>query len=103
MSGFQLFINTIPFNLYALLTIFAVVFLAVTGIDFGKMKIHERNAAKGDLFTSGKDDIESSESQPQNLSAKGKVIDLVLPVIVLIIFSSWRNDFTQVSFPELQT
>ena len=49
------------------------------------MKIHERNAAKGDLFTSGKDDIESSESQPQNLSAKGKVIDLVLPVIVLII------------------
>lgn len=85
MSGFQLFINTIPFNLYALLTIFAVVFLAVTGIDFGKMKIHERNAAKGDLFTSGKDDIESSESQPQNLSAKGKVIDLVLPVIVLII------------------
>lgn len=85
MSGFQLFINTIPFNLYALLTIFTVVFLAVTGIDFGKMKIHERNAAKGDLFTSGKDDIESSESQPQNLSAKGKVIDLVLPVIVLII------------------
>ena len=49
----QLFLRTIPYNLYAILTLFMVIFITVTAFDFGLMKKHEENAAKGDLFTSG--------------------------------------------------
>lgn len=83
ISGFQLFLNTIPYNLYAILTLVMVIFISVTAFDFGLMKKHEINAANGDLFTSGKDEFEQvSESE---VNPNGKVIDLVLPVAVLII------------------
>ena len=52
-SGFSLFINAIPWNFYAILTIVMMFFLALTGFDFGGMRRHERNALAGDLFTSG--------------------------------------------------
>jgi len=54
-DGFSLFLQTIPFNLYAWLTILMVIFMGVTGLDYGPMKKFEENAAKGDLF-SGKND-----------------------------------------------
>ena len=81
ISGFQLFLRTIPYNLYAWLTILMVIFMGVTGLDYGPMKKFEENAAKGDLF-SGKNDYENVKENI--ISAKGKVIDLVLPVIFLI-------------------
>ena len=83
ITGFQLFLRTIPYNLYAILTLVMVFYIIVTGFDFGLMKKHEMNAEKGDLFTSGKEEFE--QTQPENVNVKGKVIDLVLPVLVLIV------------------
>ena len=83
ITGFQLFLSTIPYNLYALLTLVMVVFIIMTGLDFGLMKVHERNAARGDLFTSGGKEFD--QVKDEEISANGKVIDLVLPVLVLIV------------------
>ncbi|MBQ7597653.1 MAG: Na+/H+ antiporter NhaC family protein [Clostridia bacterium] len=81
-SGMSLFINAIPYNFYALLTIVMMLFLAISKFDYGPMKKHERNALEaGDLFTSGtKQAVEAME-----VNEKGRVIDLVLPVVILII------------------
>ena len=57
ITGFQLFLRTIPYNLYALLTLAMVLFVVITGFDFGQMKRHEKNAANGDLFTSGAEEL----------------------------------------------
>ena len=83
ISGFQLFLNTIPYNLYAILTIVMVLFISITAFDFGLMKKHEENAAKGDLFTSGAEEFEQVSEEEVN--PNGKVMDLVLPVAVLIV------------------
>ncbi|WP_456081845.1 Na+/H+ antiporter NhaC family protein [Mediterraneibacter sp.] len=83
ISGFQLFLRTIPYNLYAILTLVMVFFICFTGFDFGLMKKHEDNAAKGDLFTSGGDEFEQVSEDEVNPG--GKVMDLVLPVTVLIV------------------
>lgn len=83
ISGFQLFLRTIPYNLYAILTLVMVFFICFTGFDFGLMKKHEKNAAKGDLFTSGGDEFEQVSEDEVNPG--GKVMDLVLPVAVLIV------------------
>lgn len=83
ITGFQLFLRTIPYNLYALLTIAMVLFIIISGFDFGLMKKHEENASKGDLFTSGAEEFEKIEEEDG--SKNGKVMDLVLPVAVLIV------------------
>ena len=83
ISVFQLFLRTIPYNLYAILTLVMVFFICFTGFDFGLMKKHEENAAKGDLFTSGGDEFEQVSEDEVNPG--GKVMDLVLPVAVLIV------------------
>lgn len=83
INGFQLFLRTIPYNLYAILTLVMVFFICFTGFDFGLMKKHEENAAKGDLFTSGGDEFEQVSEDEVNPG--GKVMDLVLPVAVLIV------------------
>lgn len=83
ISGFQLFLRTIPYNLYAILTLVMVFFICFTGFDFGLMKKHEENAAKGDLFTSGGDEFEQVSEDEVNPG--GKVMDLVFPVAVLIV------------------
>ncbi len=82
-EGISLFIKTIPFNFYALLTIVMLITITLLKFDFGPMKKHEINAAKGDLF-SAKDSV-YAKSEEEEVSSKGKVIDLILPVIVLII------------------
>ncbi|HIZ12545.1 MAG TPA: Na+/H+ antiporter NhaC family protein [Candidatus Mediterraneibacter stercorigallinarum] len=82
ISGFQLFLNTIPYNLYAILTLVMVFFIAVTAFDFGLMKKHEDNAAKGDLFTSGGEEFDQVSEDEVN--PNGRVMDLILPVAVLI-------------------
>lgn len=83
VNGISLFIKTIPYNMYALLTILMVILMSVLNVDFGPMRTHELNAAKGDLFTTGENDYSATSETP--VTTKGKVIDLVLPVIVLIV------------------
>ena len=85
MNGFELFISAIPYNFYALLTIVMMFTLAFANFDYGPMKLHEMNAyLNGDLFTSGKDSAEKSDDA-ENGNPKGKVIDLIIPVVILVI------------------
>ena len=83
VDGFTLFLQSIPYNLYALLTIVMVVAISAMGFDYGPMKKQEDMAEKGDLF--GGTGNEYIIDAKQHVSDKGKVIDLVLPVLVLII------------------
>ena len=81
-QGLNLFLQSIPYNLYALLTLACVLLMAVMKLDYGKMRQHEINAMNGDLF--------SCENHPFDETAaagnpNGKVIDLVLPVLGLIV------------------
>ncbi len=84
MSGISLFIKAIPFNFYALLTIVMMIVLAVSKFDYGPMKLHEKNAIeKGDLFTSGGEEFADS-TEDENANPKGRVWDLVVPVVFLV-------------------
>lgn len=83
VNGISLFINTIPYNLYAFLTILMVIFISVSDTDYGPMKIHEDNAKNGDIFTT-KNNTYKQDAQP--VTERGRVIDLILPVAVLIVF-----------------
>ena len=83
INGFQTFIRTIPYNYYALLTILMMFIIIFRRIDFGPMKRHELNAYKGDLFTTG--GAGKGTDEKIEISDKGIVLDLVLPVAVLII------------------
>ena len=84
VSGLQLFISAIPWNYYAVLTIFTLIILAVFDIDFGPMKVHEDNAKRGDIYTTPERPFEGADDESKN-STNGKVIDLIIPVIVLIV------------------
>jgi len=81
-NGLYLFIKAIPFNFYAILTIAMMIFLALTNLDFGPMAKHERNAReKGDIFSGVK---AMADAANETANPKGKVLDLVLPIVVLI-------------------
>ena len=80
-NGLSYFVRAIPYNFYSLLTIVMVIALAVMKFDYGPMRRHEFNAQAGDLFS----DDNRVESTDEEVSSKGKVIDLILPVIVLIV------------------
>ena len=81
-KGLDLFIAAIPYNFYSLLTFVFIIVIALLGYDYGSMRIHEINAMeKGDLFTSGDRPVASEEDAP---NPKGRIIDLVLPIVVLI-------------------
>ena len=80
-QGIALFIRAIPFNFYSLLTFVFIIGLTLMKFDYGPMRIHELNAKKnGDLYTAG----DKAEVEENNPSTNGKVLDLVLPIIVLI-------------------
>ena len=82
-EGLNLFIKAIPFNFYAILTVVMMVTIVIMKFDFGPMKLHEKNAEeKGDLFTTLQ---ETSSLAEEKANEKGKVIDLILPVVILII------------------
>lgn len=82
-DGFSIFIRAIPYNYYAILTIVMMVTLVLAKEDYGPMKEHEDNAIAGDLYTT---DDRPYESAQENVTYnKGKVIDLVFPIISLII------------------
>ena len=83
VDGFNLFLQAIPYNLYALLTILMVFFLCVTNFDFGPMRKAQQEALKAAFEeTEAKDEI-----QGMRVSPNGRVLDLVLPILVLIVCS----------------
>ena len=82
-NGFEIFIKAIPYNFYALFTILMMVVLVMTKADYGPMKKHEANALKGDLYTT--EDRPYENAAQQVVSTKGKVIDLVIPIVSLIV------------------
>jgi len=84
VDGLQLFVSAIPWNYYALLTVFMLAVLAIFDLDYGPMKTHEDNAKKGDLYTTPERPFEGANDESKN-STNGKVADLVVPVIVLIV------------------
>ncbi len=81
-QGLSLFIQAIPFNFYSLMTFVFIIAITLMKFDYGPMKLHELNAENGDLFTSGTNENANEEDTPA--TNKAKVIDLVLPIIVLI-------------------
>ena len=83
INGFTMFLRTIPYNYYALLTLIMILFLIFTGTDYGPMKLNEDNALKGDLFTT-EDRPYGDDVDDDGTAACGHVIDLILPVLVLI-------------------
>ncbi len=81
-QGIALFIKAIPYNFYSLLTFIFIIYICVRKFDFGPMKLHEYNAINnGDLYTLG----EKVDETEEVVSSKGKVADLILPVVVLIV------------------
>ena len=82
-NGISIFVQSIPFNFYALLTILMMVLIICMKIDFGSMLLHENNARQGDLFTSGKSEQPSETSLEEG--RVGQVSDMFVPVILLVI------------------
>lgn len=82
-DGFSIFIQAIPYNFYALLTIVMMVAMVLTKTEFGSMAVHETNAQKGDLFTTESRPYSSTDGALVN--SNGKVIDLLIPILSLII------------------
>ena len=85
-KGLQLFINAIPYNFYSLLTFVFIIAICVMSFDYGSMAMHEFNAQyKDDLYTTG--ERVDKELENEEVNPNGRVIDLILPVIVLILVS----------------
>ena len=82
-DGFSIFIRAIPFNYYALLTIVMMVAIVMLKMDYGPMKLHEKNALSGDLYTTPDRPYANAEDEVDD--SKGGVIDLIFPVAVLIV------------------
>lgn len=82
ISGFEMFLRAIPYNLYSLLTIAMVIVITLVGLDFGSMKKHEDNAKKGDLYTTP--DRPYANVEETVTKSNSKIMDLILPIIVLI-------------------
>ncbi|MBP3372761.1 MAG: Na+/H+ antiporter NhaC family protein [Clostridia bacterium] len=83
INGFQMFMQAIPYNFYAILTLVMVFVTSYFLFDFGKMKKHELAAANGDLFFGSND--EYADASKEVVKEKAKVADLILPVLVLIV------------------
>jgi Na+/H+ antiporter NhaC len=84
LDGFELFVQTIPYNFYALLTITMMITISLMNFDFGPMKTHEDNAQeRGDLYTTSERPYADDEEAGDN--DKARVIDLILPLGLLIV------------------
>ena len=81
-NGISIFVQSIPFNFYALLTLLMMVFIILMKLDYGPMLLHENNARKGDLFTTGKSKQAQEESRKE--ARTGRVSDLIVPVVLLV-------------------
>ena len=84
-DGFSLFIRAIPYNYYALLTIVMMVGMVLMHEEYGPMALHEANARKGDLFTTGNHPYEAMDEEVAEAGDNGHVADLVIPIFSLIV------------------
>ena len=82
-QGLQLFISSIPYNFYALLTLAMVIMMCLLKVDYGPMRTHERNAMNGDIYTTAARPYANAENEEGN--TKGTVLDLLLPILALIV------------------
>ena len=82
-DGFSIFVRAIPYNFYAILTIVMMIGMVLLRTEFGSMKFHEKNALKGDLYTTPGRPYDT-EKQPE-VSVRGTVLDLLIPIISLVI------------------
>ena len=82
-QGLQLFMSSIPYNFYALLTLAMMLMMIILNVDFGKMRTHEINALNGDIYTTEARPFAASNDGAGN--AKGTVADLVVPIVALIV------------------
>ena len=82
-NGLDLFVRAIPYNFYSLLTIVMIIAITLMKFDYGPMRIHEKNAKKGDLYTTP--DRPYANADVESIKGKGKIIDLVLPIVILIV------------------
>lgn len=93
-SGIELFIRAIPYNFYSILTLVFVIAIAILGFDYGKMSGFEIKAEAGDLsklevaLNDEKQERKLEEEGPSN-PHKGKLVDLIIPIVILIAFSVW--------------
>ena len=82
-DGLALFVKAIPYNFYAILTIVMMVSMVILKVEFGSMAKHEENAKAGDLFSMG-DRTKNIVDEPEAEDKKGKVIDLLIPIVCLV-------------------
>lgn len=82
-DGFSIFVRAIPYNFYAILTIVMMVGMVLLRTEFGSMKFHEKNALKGDLYTTPGRPYDT-EKEPE-VSINGTVLDLLIPILSLIV------------------
>lgn len=82
-DGFSIFIRAIPYNFYAILTIVMMIAMVVMKREFGSMAKHEENAKKGDLFTT--EGRPYGEAEEEELATNGRVIDLLIPIVSLVV------------------
>ena len=83
-DGLVVFVRAIPYNFYAILTIVMMVGMVLLKTEFGSMRTHELNAMKGDLYTTESRPYAGAERDSLP-NPRGKVIDLVLPVLCLVV------------------
>ena len=83
-DGLAIFVRTIPYNFYAILTIVMMVGMVLMKTEFGAMRTHEINALNGDLYTTSARPYENA-TDDETPNPRGKVIDLVIPVVMLVI------------------
>lgn len=81
-NGISIFVRAIPFNFYALLTLLMMLFIIFMKLDYGPMMQHEKNALKGDLFTTDKSTPTDEERKQEG--KVGRVEDLIIPVVILV-------------------
>ncbi len=80
INGTQLFIQAIPYNFYSLLTIAFIIVILLMKFDYGPMRKYEKDAIEnGNLY------IQESMVKEDASNPKGKVIDLVFPILLLIV------------------
>ena len=86
-DGMKIFLETIPYNFYALLSICMMLFLIILKVDFASMWVHERNAEeKGDLFTTAERPYGEGEEDKGNKGKTGSIPDMLVPIFLLILF-----------------
>lgn len=84
-DGFGLFIKAIPYNYYSFLTLVMMITMIILKVEFGPMEKHELNALKGDLISAGDGKKTVTAEETDVVNTNGKVVDLIIPIICLVI------------------